>query len=188
MSNKKDLRLKLKTILSSVSDSDHLQLSKLVSLNLKKFLEDQDVIQKNLVIGVFAPIQKEPDWHLEIEEAKTKTAYPAYADNNMVFKLARMSELQVSQDFGVVIKGPELSAQIVTPDIVIVPGLGFTKDGKRLGRGKGFYDRYLENSSVVKVGLAFEMQIEDDIPTDNHDVLMDFVVTDKDIYKKLLRA
>lgn len=187
MSAKKDLRLKLKTVLSSISDHDHHQFSLQVSLNLKKFLDGHDVIQKNLVLGVFAPIQKEPNWFLSIDEAKIKTAYPAYA-NNMVFKLARMSELIVSQDFGVMIKGPAVNAEPVTPDIIIVPGLGFTKDGKRLGRGKGFYDRYLEHSSAVKVGIAFDQQIEADLPTDGHDVLMDFVVTDKGIYKKELRA
>ena len=113
MSNKKDLRLKLKTSLSSVSDTDLYQLSKLVSLNLKKFLSDQNVIQKNLVIGVFAPIQKEPNWLLELDETKIRTAYPVYANDKMVFKLARMSELLTNQDFGVAIKGPRQEAQIV---------------------------------------------------------------------------
>lgn len=184
MSAKKDLRLKLKTILSSISDFEHHQLSLQVSLNLKKFLDDHFVIQKNLVVGVFAPIQKEPNWFLSIDEAKMQTAYPAYANKMMVFKFARMSELVAGQDFGVGILGPALNAQAVTPDIIIVPGLGFTKDGRRLGRGKGFYDRYLESSSAVKVGIAFDHQLESDIPTDDHDVLMDFVVTDKNIYKK----
>ena len=184
MSAKKDLRLKLKTVLSSIADHDHHQLSILVSLNLKKFLDDQNVIQKNFVIGVFAPIQKEANWFLEIDETTIKTAYPAYAGNKMVFKLARMSELEMGQEFGVMIKGPALFAQTQTPDIILVPGLAFTKDGKRLGRGKGFYDRYLEHSSALKVGIAFEKQMETDLPTDDHDVLMDFVVTDKGIYKK----
>ena len=184
MSTKKDLRLKLKTLLSSISDNDHHQLSLLVSQKLNEFLNDQNVVQKNLVIGVFAPIQKEPDWLLSIDETKIQTAYPAYANDKMVFRLARMSELMSGQDFGVKILGPAENAMPCTPDIIIVPGLGFSKDGKRLGRGKGFYDRYLEHSSAVKIGIAFEMQISNDIPTDEHDVVMDFVVTDKCIYKK----
>ncbi len=184
MSNKKDQRKRLKTLLSSISDLDHHEQSLKLSLNLKKFLSDQRVIQENLVIGVFAPIQKEPIWNLLIEEIKIQTAYPAYVEEKMIFKLARMSELVASQDFGVEILGPAMKAAIVVPDIILVPGLGFTKDGKRIGRGKGFYDRYLVSSTAVKVGIAFDQQIEDSIPTEEHDQLMDFVVTDKCIYKK----
>jgi 5-formyltetrahydrofolate cyclo-ligase len=136
------------------------------------------------VIGVFSPIEKEPKWFLGMDEVLEKlTAYPAYAKEEMVFRLAPRAELEIAQDFGVGILGPNESAKEITPKIIIVPGLGFTSDGKRLGRGKGFYDRYLEHSSVIKIGIGFEMQIEEDIPTDPHDVKMDFVVTDHRILK-----
>jgi 5-formyltetrahydrofolate cyclo-ligase len=182
---KSDLRLKLKRELSSISDLEYEKKSQLVSKNLNALLNRLDVIQQHLLIGVFAPIEKEPKWFLQIEEAfKKLTAYPAFAnDSGMVFKLAQMSDLKMSQDFGAAILGPEDSSPIVTPKIIIVPGLGFSSNGLRLGRGKGFYDRYLENKSVIKIGIAFEMQIEKDIPTDPHDVKMDFVVTDQQIYK-----
>ena len=185
---KKDLRLKLKTALSSISESYHHRLSLSVSKNLKNLLNEINAIHKNLVIGVFAPIEKEPHWFLSLDETKIKTAYPAYAIDRMVFKLARMSQLLVTSDFGVKILGPLESAPVITPDVLIIPGLGFSKEGKRLGRGKGFYDRYLENSTAVKIGIAFEIQIEKDIPVEQHDKEMDFVVTDKDIYKNKLRA
>lgn len=61
-------------------------------------------------------------------------------------------------------------------DVAIVPGLAFTEDGKRLGRGKGYYDRLLaQMPSVYKMGLCFPFQLVDDIPTDKNDVLMDEV-------------
>ena len=89
----------------------------------------------------------------------------------------------MNQDFGADILGPNQSEKVVTPKIIIVPGLGFSKEGIRLGRGKGFYDRYLEDKSVIKIGISFEMQIVDFIPTDSHDVKMDFIVTDHEILK-----
>ncbi|MBR0032282.1 MAG: 5-formyltetrahydrofolate cyclo-ligase [Treponema sp.] len=63
---------------------------------------------------------------------------------------------------------------------VIVPGLSFTKNGFRLGKGKGFYDRYIQRlkSSGAKLflsGICFPFQIEDSIPTDDFDEKMDFV-------------
>jgi 5-formyltetrahydrofolate cyclo-ligase len=142
-----------------------------------------DVIQKNLVIGVFAPIEKEPLWFLDMQDDLEKLmAYPAF-DKKMIYRRSLRSDLKVSRDFGVDILGPSKDCSIVSPEVVIVPGLGFSPDGKRLGRGKGFYDRYFEKSSVLKIGIAFEMQILNDIPTETHDMKMDFVVTDQQIYK-----
>ena len=63
-------------------------------------------------------------------------------------------------------------------DLVIVPGLGFTKQGKRLGRGKGYYDRFLKklSSKTDTIGLAFDFQILSRIPTTPTDVNVDRVV------------
>lgn len=62
-------------------------------------------------------------------------------------------------------------------DVAIIPGIAFTADGRRMGRGKGYYDRFLSSArSVYKIGLCFPFQVLDDIPTDAHDVPMDEVV------------
>ncbi|MBR0495029.1 MAG: 5-formyltetrahydrofolate cyclo-ligase [Treponema sp.] len=65
-----------------------------------------------------------------------------------------------------------------TSPFVLVPGVAFTKDGKRLGHGKGFYDIYIEEmrkggAEPFLCGTALPCQIVDEIPTDEHDVLMD---------------
>ncbi len=69
-------------------------------------------------------------------------------------------------------------------NLVILPGLAFTKDGERLGRGGGYYDRFLAKlaGNTVKVGVAFERQMHRLIPTLDHDIAMDFVVTEKNAY------
>ena len=68
-------------------------------------------------------------------------------------------------------------------DLVLVPGLGFTVEGYRIGRGKGYYDRYLYKCSQtpkppVTIGLAFREQIVPSIPTDGTDVKLDHVFYD----------
>jgi len=57
-------------------------------------------------------------------------------------------------------------------DLAIIPGVAFTKEGKRMGRGKGYYDRLLPKLSCPLYGLAFPFQILDDIPTESHDVTL----------------
>jgi 5-formyltetrahydrofolate cyclo-ligase len=64
------------------------------------------------------------------------------------------------------------------PELVLVPGLAFTRDGHRLGRGGGFYDRLLAGraNEAVKIGVCFSLQLVESLPVERHDVLTDLVV------------
>ncbi len=64
-----------------------------------------------------------------------------------------------------------------TIDLVIVPGMAFDKNKSRLGRGKGFYDRYFMNKNVAKIGVCFDFQLIDKVPTAAYDIKMDKVIT-----------
>ncbi len=68
-------------------------------------------------------------------------------------------------------------------DLVIVPGLGFTASGFRIGRGMGFYDRFLAQSDFIgrACGLAFEEQVVEQIPVLDHDIPLSMLVTDRGI-------
>lgn len=63
-------------------------------------------------------------------------------------------------------------------DAIVVPGVAFTAKGMRMGRGKGFYDRYLMQSgfAALKIGVCYREQLVPDIPTEPHDVPMDAVI------------
>lgn len=65
---------------------------------------------------------------------------------------------------------------------LLVPGLAFTKEGVRLGRGYGYFDRYLLSHRGPKIGLAFEVQIFQHLPTEHHDAPVDMVVTEEHVY------
>jgi len=61
---------------------------------------------------------------------------------------------------------------------VIVPGLAFDARGGRLGRGGGYYDRFLGRASMqraIKIGVCWELQLIEAVPTESHDVVMDWV-------------
>lgn len=67
-------------------------------------------------------------------------------------------------------------------DVIVVPGLGFTRDGLRLGRGRGYYDNYFRNYELkfgkrpFLVGLAYSCQVLDDLPADELDVKIDQIL------------
>lgn len=61
-------------------------------------------------------------------------------------------------------------------DLVIVPGIAFDKENNRLGRGRGYYDKLLTSANAIKVGVCFDFQFFDRIPTEEFDVKMNYVI------------
>jgi 5-formyltetrahydrofolate cyclo-ligase len=90
------------------------------------------------------------------------------------------------------VREPNSASELVPVDqidLFVVPGLGFTRDGKRLGRGGGYYDATLRAASQRsrRVGLAFSDQVVGVLPTNQDDVDMDLVVTESESLRGLCR-
>lgn len=68
-------------------------------------------------------------------------------------------------------------------DIVIVPAVAYDKNCYRLGYGGGFYDRFIENlrKDTITIGVAFDLQIFNEVPKEEHDAQMDFIITESKI-------
>ncbi len=82
----------------------------------------------------------------------------------------------------------EPSGAVVRPEIILVPLLAFDETGARLGYGGGYYDRTLsalrqEGSDIVAVGMAYENQKLDEVPTESYDQPLDMVVTETTTYR-----
>lgn len=107
--------------------------------------------------------------------------------NGETYELARLKGLDEKN----MRRGPmgirePVDADIVEPKEVsawIIPGLAFTRGGKRLGYGGGWYDRLLASApkDAVKIGVAYSFQIVDDLPGEPHDVPLTDVVDEKDM-------
>ena len=76
---------------------------------------------------------------------------------------------------------PEIKSQEIAG--LFVPGVAFDRKGRRVGRGKGFYDRFLSGYSGVKIGVQESDRIFESVPYEEHDVLMDYILTEKEFYK-----
>lgn len=73
-------------------------------------------------------------------------------------------------------------------DLIITPGIAFDLSGHRLGWGKAYYDKFLENmADTPKIGLAYEVQIVEKLPIDPHDVAMDIVITEKRLIRNNMK-
>ena len=74
---------------------------------------------------------------------------------------------------------PEPSNTEIAPsaDLILVPGVVFSTKGERIGQAGGFYDRYLRNSSCHSIGVAYDFQVFDEIPTELHDVPVNEIIS-----------
>lgn len=66
-------------------------------------------------------------------------------------------------------------------ELIVVPAVAFDRSGNRLGRGKGFYDRLLKETCATKIGVGYEFQLLDSLPAEEHDVPMDYVITQRTV-------
>jgi 5-formyltetrahydrofolate cyclo-ligase len=133
---------------------------------------------------LFLPLAGEPALEvlLELALAGGKTvAMPAYepGSETYVAREVRMSETDLVRGrYGV--REPHEGCPLMPVgalDFAVVPGVAFMSDGKRLGRGRGFYDRLLSSFRGVSCGVGFDEQIVPEIPVEPHDVELSYVAT-----------
>ncbi len=136
-------------------------------------------------LGLFAPLADEADPSLLAGDVSS-VGYPQVLGDDLVFRLAPLSELSPVPPYGV--REPDDRFKIIEAfEIIVVPGLGFTRRGQRIGYGKGYYDRYLKlarsrQPKLITVGLCFDIQVTEDLPIEAHDEPLDAIVTESGFY------
>jgi 5-formyltetrahydrofolate cyclo-ligase len=133
-------------------------------------------------VALYAPLGTEVD-ALELARliGSLRTVYPRTVAGNrrMVFAHCAPREL-VRGSLGT--REPPPEAPAVDPagiDCIILPGIGFSEDGRRLGRGGGYYDATLgEMPAARRVGIAFDVQVLPEVPHEGHDAVLDAIITE----------
>jgi len=134
-------------------------------------------------VGLFASLPDEPDL-VELMSAPNKTfAFPCIVGESLVWRRAICeNDLKAIQPGIRHLREPHEGSVVPEAHIqlLLVPGLAFTRQGLRLGRGGGFYDRALQHfpKSTVRAGVCFQFQILESLPVEPHDQSVDFVLHD----------
>jgi 5-formyltetrahydrofolate cyclo-ligase len=173
---RKKIRAELKNVSAEKRAAD--------SAKVRALLKQQAFWQNAAAILFFAPLPDEVDvWPL-LEETVAGgkiAALPRYDSPSNDYLACRVqnpqSEIGPGQ-FG--IREPVASCAEIPLErlgLILVPGVAFDLSGHRLGRGRGFYDRFLPETRGVKCGVAFDEQIVDAVPMGRLDIRMDFILT-----------
>lgn len=168
--------------LETKSEYDNMILSNIISSQLLNDFEK---------VLCYVSVKDEPDTRNFIDYLLKigKTVYIPYCkEKNMFFyQLNDIDEL-VDGAFGI----PTVDVSNKTPlddfesCICIVPALSFDSNGCRLGYGGGFYDRFLNDKKIYKLGITYEACVISELPSEDYDIAVDAVVTEKNIIKRKL--
>ena len=153
-----------------------------------KFLQSWEIFRQAKTIHIFISKTDEPDTVPIIEcawESGKTVAVPCVVPDS--FELFH-SQLKSFEDLssgalGVLEPSPEgrIAMNPESFDLVIIPGVAFDRQGGRLGYGKGYYDRFLEQTTAFRLALAFNFQVFEKVPTEKHDVPMNGILTESGI-------
>ena len=195
VSKKTVLRDEMRRVLAALDERWVAAASREASSNLSRFLESQSkgTIRSILAWTSFFP--GEPDltsFILRYIDDYSFFLPRAAPDRSMAFlEIDKDWTLDNSTD-DLGIPAPENNTgSFFNPDhgaetLVLIPGLAFDNSGNRLGRGKGYYDRFLADPRMqlaLKVGIGWNFQVVSEVPVSAHDIPMDWIVTEEGIIK-----
>lgn len=154
------------------------------SLQARELLEEQSLWQNAGSIFFYAPLPGELDvWPLVQDSvaAGKLVCLPRFEPAAQRYIACRVKDLSTDISPGRFGVREPASHCVTVPlnqlDLILVPGVAFDPRGNRLGRGKGFYDRLLADTSGIRCGVAFDEQIITEIPVEPHDIPMHCILT-----------
>ena len=117
-------------------------------------------------------------------EQHRKIAVPSIVNKNQMLAREFDGWESLEKDkLGILSPAPS-AAQVNSVDITLTPGLGFTPRGHRIGYGRGYYDRWFsKHLAGVKIALAYDVQVCEELPVDDYDVKVDIIVTESTIFR-----
>ena len=162
----------------NVSEDITIELSRKICARITQ----TEIFQNAGCIALYYALNDEVQTSELIEEwyEKKKIVLPVITGENINFHIYKGKESLNTGALGI----SEPSATEAIPpekiNLFIVPGVAFDRKRNRLGRGKGYYDRYLASCSNPIIGVCFDFQLTETIPSEKHDVKMDMVITEKE--------
>jgi len=179
--DKKTIRTIIRERKATVNAIEHGQWSAAIC---QKLLNHAKVTKAETVL-LFYPLSDEPDIRPVIEalhNAGKRVLLPVVTGpESMVLRCYNGEDMMENGSLGTLHPQGEEYTEIASIDVAIIPGVAFDRQGNRMGRGKGYYDRFLSSveasAQVYLIGICFPFQILESIPTDDYDIPMDEVVT-----------
>ena len=166
-----------------LSDLETIQRSEKIQDNIIS----SELFQKSKIVLAYLAFKNEVLTSKIIEkcrEQKKEICVPGFSHDRQLTALKHHGDF-VEGPYG--IRQPLFNPNKVVPieeiDLIIVPGVAFDTKGNRLGWGKGYYDKFLQSSKSTKAGICYEFQLLDEVPSESHDIKMNYIFSDGRVIK-----
>ena len=172
--DKKELRANIRLLKKQHTKEQLLEQSGII---LSKLEQHHDFKNANIVMIYSAlPDEVQTQAFLEKWRNKKKIILPTVVGDDIIpVELAENTGFAVG-DFNIL--EPQNEPYTGDYDLIVVPGVAFDRNGNRIGRGRGYYDRFLcKHLNVKRIGICFDFQLVDEVPTEPNDIKMDEVIT-----------
>ena len=156
-----------------------------LSIEIINRIIDLDIYKKSKIIAIYNSMNEECSTKILIDKALLEkiVLLPKIEDDEMFFVRIRENTKYIKSKFKVMEPLGEIYNNDI--DLIIVPGVSFDESFNRLGYGKGYYDKFLKNKNIFKLGICFEEQLVSNLPIDEWDIKVDMIITEKKILKKV---
>jgi len=174
MTSKNEIRSVIKALKKQHSKEDLQAQSELI---MRKLEQHPDFIKaQKIMLYSSLPDEVHTQAFIEKWRLKKRIVLPTVAGDDIIpVELAANTGFAVG-DFNIL--EPQNEAYTGDFDLIVVPGVAFDRQGNRLGRGKGYYDRFLcQHRSVKKIGICFDFQLIDNVPVEENDIPMDEIIS-----------
>ncbi|NDV68174.1 5-formyltetrahydrofolate cyclo-ligase [Dysgonomonas sp. 25] len=176
---KQQLRKKISKLKEGYTDACLLELSGNIISRLEVF--EPFVSASRIFIYNNMPKEVATSGFIKKWIDKKEFYLPVTDKNTMFLRKYTSDSVMTKSAYGIWEPEGENISDISGIDLIIVPGVAFDKKMNRLGYGKGYYDRFLPETTAPKVGLCFGFQLFDSIPNSAWDVKMNYIITEKGI-------
>ena len=178
-------KIPLRNLLLEKRDNTSFDLLKIASKKIQKRLKKIYAFKNAEKIGVYFPIGSEiltQDIIQELLSNSKEVFLPKIMGDKMEFrKIVDFSSLEKG-NFDIM--EPKNDCKIDNKlDVILVPTVGITPNGIRLGYGKGFYDKFLAENKTTTISLILEKQIVKNIPKSKHDIIINWIVTEDRMFQ-----
>lgn len=175
MESKKELRKRVKTLVKAMAPDARAVEASVVAERLLHHPK----VQSATTVALFASLPDEIDTAALIKALayRSRVVLPRLSGDEMDF-YPYSADAMHSGAMGILEPDGNVPVAPQDIDVMILPGLAFTADGLRLGRGKGYYDRYMEREGfrAYTIGICHTVQLLDTLPVEQHDKGIDEVV------------
>ena len=161
-------------------DATSFDMMKIASQQIHKKLRKSKLFREAQKIGVYYPIGSEvltQDIMQEILSADKELFLPKVVENEIEFR--KITDVSCLEKGSFDIMEPNDDCPVDNNlDLILVPTVGISQDGVRLGYGQGFFDKFLSQNKIETISLVYEKQVIKKIPRSEHDIPMNWILTE----------